>query len=369
MEIRQLNLIQFRNYKRLEVKLSPSMNILIGENAAGKTNILEAIEVLSLTKSHRASDSSLIMDKKNLMKVKGTIQVDHITRKLEVECNLEGKKTKINGTNIVRIGDYIAALNTILFSPDDIEIVKGSPSIRRNLLNMELSQISKAYLSSYNQYNKLLKTRNEYLKILYTNHIGDEKYLSILTEKLVEKAVLIYQTRYHYIQRINQIISDVFHDIHSPLSLQIQYESNVLFSSFEEDKMKEELLKTYQKHYQKERNYGMTLYGPHRDDFTFLLDGKDLKIYGSQGQQKAAILAYKLSCIPIFEEQTGTKPVLLLDDVFSELDGKKQNKLLKYIGKDIQSIITTTDVKQIRKSLLDEATIFKVISGTVERKI
>ena len=369
MEIKQLNLIQFRNYKRLEIKFSKTMNILIGENGVGKTNILEAIEVLSLTKSHRGNDNNLIQYNKDTMKVKGTISVEQIIRKLEVEYSEKCKKTKINGTTIPRIGDYIASLNTIVFSPDDIEIIKGSPNIRRSLLNMELSQISKAYLIHTNQYNKLLKTRNEYLKILYTNHLGDKSYFDILTEKLIDKAILIYQMRHNYILKINEIIESVFKDIHSHLSLQIKYEPNVEFSSFEEEKMRETLRKVYQKNYQKERNYGMTLFGPHRDDFTFLLDGKDIKLVGSEGQKKAAILAYKLSCIPIFEEQTGTKPVLLLDDIFSEIDEKRQNKILKYIGKDIQSIITTTDVKRIRKSLLKDATIFKVISGTVERMI
>ena len=369
MIIKHLSLLQFRNYKRLELDFHPTMNILIGDNAVGKTNILEAIEVLSLTKSHRASDSSLIMYHKSLAKIKGTVLVDNILRKLEVDYDTVQKKTKINGTVISRISDYISSLNVIVFTPDDIEIIKGSPNIRRNLLNMELSQISKNYLSTYNQYNKLLKTRNEYLKILLTNHLADRNYLNVITEKLVEKAVFIYRYRKEYIDKVNENISSIFKDIHSFFSLKIHYEPNVSFSSYEEKVMKEELLSIYQKYSQKEQNYGMTLYGPHRDDFTFYLNEKNIKIYGSQGQQKAAVLAYKLSCIPIFLEKTGTRPVLLFDDIFSELDGKKQNKLLKYIGKDIQSIITTTDVKNIRKSLLKDAAIFTVISGNVERKM
>lgn len=369
MRIKRLNLIQFRNYRRLQVDFGKSLNIFIGENAAGKTNILEAIEVLALTKSHRTNDMHLFMHGKNVAKIKGSVQVSKITRKLEVELNENCKKLKINDTPITKMSDYIAALNVIVFSPDDIEIIKGSPSIRRNLLNMELSQISKLYLATYNQFNKLLKTRNEYLKILYTNHLADLNYFQIITDKLVDSAVLIYQMRKEYIDKINQNIGKIYHDIHSSFSLQIHYEPSISFSSYESEKMKEEMKKIYKKTYQKELNYGMTLSGPHRDDFALYLDEKDLKVYGSQGQQKAAVLAYKLACIPIFEERTDTKPVLLLDDVFSELDGKKQNKLLQYIGEDIQSIITTTDIKNIRKSLLKNATIFKVVSGTVERKM
>ena len=369
MIVKCLNLTQFRNYKRLNLEFNPTMNIFIGDNASGKTNLLEAVEVLSLTKTHRSNETSLIMHKKHLTKIKGTILVEQMIRKLEFEYCETGKKTKMNGTNISKVGDYIGLLNVIIFSPDDIEIIKGSPSVRRNLLNMELSQISKNYLLNYNQFNKLLKTRNEYLKILLMNHLADKNYFNIITEKLVEKAVLIYQHRKDYLDKINENIGHIFKDIHSPLSLEMHYETNVSFSWNNLEKMKSELLKIYQKNYQRELNMGMTLYGPHRDDFSLYLDDKDLKVYGSQGQQKAAILAYKLACIPIFLERTGTKPVLLLDDIFSELDGKKQNKLLKYIGKDIQSIITTTDVKNIRKSLLKDATIFKVISGTVEREI
>ncbi len=369
MVIKHLNLIQFRNYKRLQLDFSDSLNILIGENAVGKTNILEAIEVLALTKSHRTNDSNLLMYTKNIAKVKGKIITGKIIKKLEIELSKEGKKLKINNTSISKVSDYISSLNVIVFSPDDIEIIKGSPSIRRNLLNMELSQISKTYLTTYNQFNKLLKTRNEYLKILYTNHIADKNYFQILTDKLIEKEIFIYQKRKEYIDAINFYIENIFKDIHSSFSLQIQYEPNLIFSSYQTEDMRETLRSIYEKNYNKELNYGMTLYGPHRDDFSLYLDGKDLKIYGSQGQQKAAILSYKLACVPIFEEQTGTKPILLLDDVFSELDGKKQNKLLKYIGNDIQSILTTTDVKNVRKSLLKEANILKVTSGIIERKI
>ncbi len=368
MRIKRLSLTQFRNYKRLQLDFSESLNIIIGENAVGKTNILEAIEVLALTKSHRTNDKNLILENKSLARIKGVVVVDKIVRNLEIELQEDSKKIKINSTAIAKLSDYIASLNVIVFSPDDIEIIKGSPSIRRNLLNVELSQISKQYLVVYNQFNKLLKTRNEYLKILYTNHLADQDYFQILTEKMIEKEILIYTMRKQYIDKINESIAPIFQDIHSDFSLQIHYEPSVVFSSYEEDVMKEELKKVYQKNQQKEQSYGMTLYGPHRDDFSMYLDEKNLKIYGSQGQQKAAILAYKLACIPIFLEKTGTKPVLLLDDVFSELDVKKQNKLLKYIGKDIQSILTTTDVKQIRKSLLEQATIFQVASGTVERK-
>ncbi len=368
MIISRLNLTNFRNHHRLDIEFSPQMNIVIGNNAIGKTNILEAIGILALTKSYRnGNEIDLIQFTKSKAKIKGKVRDGISIKNLSVEITKEKKVVKINNTIIYKIADYISNLNVVIFTPDDLEIIKGSPNIRRNLLNIELSQISEKYLVTYNEYNKILKTRNEYLKILFTNQIADQSYLDVLTEKLVEKAVFIYQMRSKYIDKINQQIDQIFYEITGEKGLLILYSPNVLITSFEPDKLKEELLHLYHKNIKRELNAGMTLFGPHRDDFSFYLHQNDMKIYASQGQQKSAVLAYKLATIPIFKEHNGTNPVLLLDDIFSELDIKKKNKLLKFISKDIQSIITTTDLKNISKKSLINATIFKVNNGNVER--
>lgn len=366
MKITKINLLNFRNYDKLELFLNEKMNIFIGNNAQGKTNILEAMVILALTKSHRVgTDFHFISFGKEKAKIKGKIKNGKFVKELEIILESSGKKLFINKTPIQRNSDYISNLNIISFTPDDLEIIKSSPSIRRNVLNIQLSQLSKKYLNTYNEYNKLLKMRNEYLKMLFTNSIADRNYLDIITNQLIEKAIFIYQERKKYMDSVNEKISLIYEDIGEEKGLSIEYLPNILISDYEDEQIKSVLLTTYQENYKKELNYGMTLFGPHRDDFAFFLNGKDLKNFGSQGQQKLAVICYKLSEIPLFTEVCGTEPVLLFDDIFSELDIKKRNKLLGYVNHDIQSIITTTDLKNIQKKYLEEASIFEVRNGKI----
>lgn len=345
------------------------MNIFVGDNAQGKTNILESITILALTKSHRVGiNPNIIMFNKKKSKIKGVIKKDKIINKLEVEISDNNKITKVNSDVVRKLSDYISNLNIIVFSPDDLDIIKGSPNIRRNLLNIQISQISKSYLNTYNEYNKILKTRNEYLKILFSNSIADKTYLDILTDKLIEKAVIIYQKRKEYLDYINEIIDDKYESITKDKGLSVLYEPNIEINDFDKDCIVNTLRKKFKANYKKELNQGMTLYGPHRDDFSFIFNGNNLRYFGSQGQQKIAILAYKLSEIPIFTNLCGTTPVLLLDDIFSELDIKKRNRLLNLVNDDIQSIVTTTDLKNINKKYLSNAYIYKVEKGTIERR-
>ena len=345
------------------------MNIFIGNNAQGKTNILESIVILALTKSHRIGISpNIIKFGKKKAKINGVVRKDKIINKLGVEITENNKKLMINLDEIKKVSDYISKLNVIVFTPDDLDIIKGSPSIRRNLLNIELSQISKVYLNTYNEYNKLLKTRNEYLKLLLSNSIADKKYLDVITDKLIDKAIIIYKKRKEFIDKINESINDNYESITNDKVLSIKYIPNIDIDKFDDESISKVLKNKYESRYQKELNYGMTLYGPHRDDFEFILNEENLKYFGSQGQQKTAIISFKLAEIPIFEEYCNTKPILLLDDIFSELDVKKINKLLKLISNDIQTIVTTTDLRRINKKYLEKSIIYKVNNGVIERK-
>ncbi len=370
MKIHNLGLVNFRNYSKLNLSFGPNMNIFVGNNAQGKTNILESITILALTKSHRVGVSpNIIMFGKEKCKISGTVKKDKITTKLCVDISEDTKQLSVNQTSTKRVIDYISHLNVIIFTPDDLEIVKGSPNVRRNLLNIQLCQLSKEYLKTYNEYNKLLKTRNEYLKILFNNSIADTNYLDVITDKLIDKAIFIYQKRKEYIDFINLHINQYFKDISEDDGLSIQYLTNVTFDDYEYETIRKKLKHTFKKNYLKELNYGMTIYGPHRDDFIFYFQGNDLKFFGSQGQQKVAILSFKLAEIPIFNEMTGQYPVLLLDDIFSELDIKKRNRLLKMINIDgIQSIITTTDLRNINKKYIENADVYFVNNGSVERR-
>lgn len=370
MRITKLNLLNFRNYSKLNITFEKNMNIIVGNNAQGKTNILESIVILALTKSHREGNNpNIIMFNREKCKITGSIRNGKILNKLSIEISEDKKKLMINNTNIKKVANYISYLNVIVFTPDDLEIVKGSPGVRRNLLNIQLSQISRDYLKIYNEYNKILKTRNEYLKILFNNNIADTNYLDIITEKLIEKAVYIYKKRNEYLNLININLDNYFYEISGNKGISVKYTTNVVFDNFDSETIRKKLKYTYKKNYLKELNYGMKIYGPHRDDFYFEFNGNDLKFFGSQGQQKLAILSFKLSEISIFHDTSGLFPILLLDDIFSELDIKKRNKLLKIVNKsDVQSIITTTDLRNINKKYIENSAVFHVKNGTVERK-
>lgn len=369
MILKKINLINYRNYEKISISLNNKINIFVGNNAQGKTNILESIYVLALTKSHRnVNDTNLICYNKSLTKIEGKIKKESIVDTLEIRITKNDKNVFKNKTHIKKISDYISNLNVILFTPDDLDIIKGSPSIRRNLLNIEISQISKKYITVLNEYNKLLKTRNEYLKMLYINNFSDKKYLDILTDKLIEKAVYIYKERKNFIDALNENISKIYMEITGIEGLSIKYLNNCDINNFNDEEIRKKLLIKYKENYKKELLQGMTLYGPHRDDFDFFIKEENLKLFGSQGQQRLSVICLKLSEIDIFKKKTNTSPILLLDDIFSEIDKTKKNKLIKFINKDIQTIITTTDLRGISKKILEEASIFKVVAGNIERR-
>ena len=369
MIIRKLNLINFRNYKKIAITLDKKINIFIGDNAQGKTNILESVYFLALTKSYRTTDFNLINKGYEKAKVKAEIKNNNIFKSLTIELTKEKKNVKVNNNEIKKISEYITNLNVILISPEDINILQGTPAERRNFLNIELSQLSKNYIKKYNEFNKILKIRNNYLKMLYKSSNTDQRYLDSVTENLIEREIDIYQERKNFIDFINNRISNIYENITGIKNFKVIYETNVDLEDFSKEKIRKNLINKYKNSLKKEIENGMTIYGPHRDDLQFLIDNDDIKIYGSQGQQKISIIALKLSEIEIFKEITDTYPILLLDDVFSELDIKNRNKLIDYINKDMQVIITTNDTRGINRKFLEEAKIFKVKDGIVTEKV
>lgn len=369
MILRKIKLVNFRNYKNFGINFQKNINIIIGDNAQGKTNILESIYTLALTKSYRTTlDSNLIRKNQEKFIITGEIRDDKIFKKLSLELYKNNKTAKINDNVINKISDYIGNLYVILSSPDDLQIIKGSPSDRRNFLNIEISQLSSNYIKKYNEFNKILKMRNDYLKLLYTNSLGDYNYLDILTNNLINREVDIYIERYNFISKINEYISEIYQNITEIDNLKIVYQPNVEFKDYERETIVKALSDKYRMNQKREIMMGMTLYGPHRDDFSFTFDENDIKIYGSQGQQKLAFIALKFAEIPIFEEKTNTKPIILLDDIFSELDKTKKNKLIKYIDNDYQVIITSNDTKDISKKILNNANIYRVKDGKLIEK-
>lgn len=368
MILKKIKLVNYRNLVKQEVIFSNNINIFIGDNAQGKTNLLESIYFLALTKSYRTNDNNLINKDSLSLKIKGDIRDSNIFKNLSVELSDESKKVRINNNEVGKISDYITNLNVILVCPEDINILQGTPQERRNFLNIELSQISKNYIKKLNEFNKILKIRNNYLKMCYGNLNTDNRYLDSLTENLIEREIDIYQERNNFINLINESVSSIYKDIIGISNFKVIYETNIEFDNFESDYLKNKLTQKYKEVLNKEIENGMTLYGPHRDDIKFLIGEDDIKIYGSQGQQKVAIISLKLSEIPIFKSITGSNPIILLDDVFSELDMKTRNKLIKYISEDIQVIITTNDTKGLNKKFIDSAKVFNVIKGKIVEK-
>lgn len=360
MKIQHLKLLNFRNYERIELSFSPKYNIIYGNNGVGKTNLVEAIYVLALTKSFRGSvDKILIMNNKDVCRVEGVVS-EKYENKYKVILRKDGKKVKINDTKIDRLGDYISNINIVLFNPDDLRFIKDSPSVRRKAVNLEISQLNNSYLKNLNMYNKLLKQRNSYLKIVSVNSNSSSEYLNILTNKLIDLGEKIYEYRNKYIDSLNKLIGDIYFGICGIHDLKLEYISD--FSNFDKNKIVEK----YKKNYQRDILIGKTSLGIHHDDIKFKLNNMDIKDYGSEGQQKNAIIAYKLAEIEIFKELKDSYPILILDDLFSELDKEKINNILKMINKEIQVFITTTEIDKINKNMLENSKIFKVVDGLVE---
>lgn len=365
MNLRKIKLVNFRNYRRTEISFDKYLNIIIGKNAQGKTNILESIYVLGLTKSYKPQQSNnLIKNDEEKSIITGEIKVAKVYKKLSVDLDRKSKKVYLNDNELKKISQYIGNLNVILSSPEDINIIKGSPAERRNLLNLEISQISQKYLINLNEYNKLLKIRNDYLKQLSTKFVADYKYLEVLTRNLISRAVIICKERAAFIDEINKNILNVYKTIMGEGELQVEYENSIDYLANEE-----EIYKFYETNKEKEIYQGMTLYGPHRDDIKFILNSEDIKFFGSQGQQKLAMISFKLTEINVFRKITEANPILLIDDLFSEIDSQKRNRLIDFISDDIQVIITANDLRGINKRLLERAKIFEIENAEIKEKV
>ena len=364
MILKKIELHNFRNYEKLMTRFYKGINIIYGDNAQGKTNLLESIYVLGLTKSHRSFiDNNLIKNGCESLIIKGTVSGGLFDKNLQITIDNKSKGYKIDDNSIKKVSDYISNMNIIIFYPDDLETLKGSPQLRRKYLNMELSQLYNSYYVVLNDYNKLLKMRNEYLKKMNKGKDVDMNYFDIITSYLIEKAIIIYQMRYKFIEKINETCGQIYKDIMGIDNFHIEYVSNMKIEDMKDPKLKDKLFERFKKQLSYEQRVCITTIGPHKDDFNFMIGENNLKLYGSQGQQRIAVLTLKLSEIPIFKKYKETTPILLLDDVFSELSDDKKNNLIKYISKDIQTIITTTELNNLDSKLVRKAKLFKIEKG------
>ena len=366
MIIKSLELSDFRNYESLCIHFDRGVNILFGDNAQGKTNILEAIYVSATTKSHKSSkDKDIINFEKEEAHIRTYLEKDEIETR--VDMHLRKSKTKgiaIDGVKIKKAAELLGLLNVVFFSPEDLSIIKNGPAERRRFIDMELCQLDNFYLYNLNNYNKIVNQRNKLLKDLYYNPTLKDT-LTIWDSQLLSYGSKIIERRIQFIEQINGIIKE----IHSNLSggketLRIEYEPNITIYSYEKEL-------TYSQ--DKDIKLKQTTVGPHRDDISFMVKKAgeekeiDIRKYGSQGQQRTAALALKLSEIELVRKVTKDTPVLLLDDVLSELDSNRQNYLLNSIG-DIQTIITCTGLDEFVNHRFEINKVFKVTNGVVEEK-
>lgn len=366
MKIKKIKLINFRNLDKVELNFINKINIIIGGNGAGKTNILEAIYLNSLTKSFRANnDAELIKFDKEFLTIMTTIKDDSYNENVLYNIDKLSKKIYLNSSKVTKLSEYIGKYPVVISTPEDVLMIKTSPSTRRDVLNISICQFNKEYFKTLNEYNKLLKLRNDYLKRILINSISDIKYFDILTNKLIEKAVYIYIERNNYINLINKYLPDIFEHICLNPNLIIKYSPNIDLNNYNEETLKNILYKKYKKDFNKEISLGMTITGPHRDDFSFILGDKDMKLYSSEGQKKMAVISFKLAEMMLFQKTDDKKPIILLDDLFSELDINNKNRLVKFIPDDLQVVITSNDLKGINKNIRDNAKIFKIKDGEV----
>lgn len=357
MIVKSLELKDYRNYADLNMRFYEGTNILYGENAQGKTNILEAIYLCGTTKSHRGSkDKEIIRFHKDEAHIRIILEKQKIPHRIDIHLKKnKAKGVAIDGLPIKRQGELFGMLNLVVFSPEDLYIIKNGPAERRRFLDLELCQLNKIYLHHLSNYNKTLSQRNNLLKqIGFDGKLMDTLY--IWDSKLIEYGSHIIKTRKEFIARLN----DLVYEIHKKLTggkeeLFLQYEPNVT-----ETEMEEKLKKSLERDlYLKTTNVG-----PHRDDMCFLLGDIDLRKYGSQGQQRTATLSLKLAEIDLVKFLIKDNPILLLDDVLSELDRQRQTQLLNSIG-DIQTIITCTGLEEFVNHRLNDSKIYHVVNGTV----
>ncbi len=361
MYITEIDFRNFRNYENLKMNFSNGINLIYGDNAQGKTNLIEGIYFAGMAKSFKFSPDMGFIRFGN---EKAEISVKYVSggRNKENKLTFEkkkGKKIEINGVPIKKRIDFLGNLNVVLFSPQDLDTVKDSPFYRRRYMDLCAGQLRKKYLSALTDYNRTLLQKNKLLK-----EDGAAFTLDVWNEKLAEYGSTIMWFRISLVNKIKEIIAPVFEEIsEGKEKIKIKYLKTVQFDEEGDiEYIKNEFLKALNRHKEKELKEKTCLVGPHRDDLIFYINGKNAKIFGSQGQQKSIVLALKMVQAELFYQQTGEYPVLLLDDITSEFDIKRRKYLMGQL-KDKQVIITGTEKSIIPAELLPK--LFKVEKGIV----
>jgi len=367
LQLRKLILRNFRNYDNLELSFNSNLVLLVGPNAAGKTNILESIFMACTGRSHRTPrDRELIkLEKKEALirtKVDKQLGESEITIFLSIG---EKKKVLINESPAVRLGELMGHLNSVMFSPDDMKLIREGPVERRRFMDMELSQVKPKYFYYLQQYNRILNHRNNLLKSIQSKP-SLAKTLPVWDNQLAEAGSYIIWQRKLFNDSLKTIAREIHRQMTNGLEeLTIEYKSSIPFQTGSFNEIRSQFLKVLEEMRTNDIDRGVTCRGCHRDDLLFLINGTEVKGFGSQGQKRTAVLSLKLSELEYMFQQTGEYPLLLLDDALSELDQRRQQMLLEYIGK-VQTFITLTDLNQIPDFKNKNPHVFKIQSGTAQ---
>ena len=359
MFIESLALNNYRNYDNANISFSKGINILYGDNAQGKTNILEAIYMLATTKSHRGSkDKEIIEFDHDESHIRAEVVRNDINHRIDMHLRkVKSKGVAIDMVPIRKTADLFGLVNIIFFSPEDLNIIKDGPSERRRFIDMELCQLNRIYYSNLSNYNKVLNQRNNLLKQIYYDK-SQMDFLEVWDNQLVEYGIKVIKERNNFIDMINEIILNIHKKLTSDKEeLILSYDKNVSEDNFyNEISEKRDVDLRYQN----------TSVGPHRDDIIFMINGMDVKKYGSQGQQRTVALSLKLAEIELVKNILNDNPILLLDDVMSELDSTRRDALLSSID-NIQTIITCTGYDDFIKERLSIDRIYKVSQGVIHQ--
>ncbi len=365
MKLKKLHIFSFRNIEKAELSPNERFNIFAGNNAQGKTNILESIYLLGTMKSFRmARNADLIKTGCHYSLLKGWANRDGIIREISLSIEHTGKKARVDNKSVSKPSDFFGCLNMVVFSPEDIGMVRGLPELRRRYLDRAIFSGDVGYLSAHHQFYKILKNRNSLLKC------GATAGLDVWSERLAEAGARLMVARASYLKEISELLAGFYATIAGPeQQASVGYHSAVTgmeLSCTSVNEVRTRLLEALAKNSAEEKRRGTTLYGPHRDDIELSLNGRMLKLHGSQGEQRSFVLALKMAEIELVKIKHSSPPVLLLDDMTSELDSDRNRNFMEFLkSKEMQVFITTTSMNNLVLAGTNNLTVFPVQEGQI----
>lgn len=362
MKLNKIYLLSFRNLEKVELLPGDRFNIFFGNNAQGKTNLLESIFLLGTTKSFKTTkNGEMLRWGSDQSLIKGWVEKGGVCREIALFIDKQGKKVRLDQKSVTRLDEFFGSLNVVVFTPEEINMVRGAPEIRRRYLDRAVFSGDQTYLPAYHDYGKVLKSRN----ILLKN--GEKAGFDVWTDRLVEHGIKIIDKRVAYLREIQGLLHQFYSDISGTDEVvEIRYRPHLIdMGTYEKDKRRT-LDEALERSASEEQRRGTTLVGPHRDDIEFVLNGRALKQFGSQGQQRSYVLALKMAEIEYMHRKFDSPPVLLLDDMTSELDQERNRNLMGFLKrKEMQVFITTTSLQNISLEGIENHRTFLVSNGKV----